>query len=49
MADAYANRAAVYALLGGDEEAQQDVDQAVALGFDAALLKQVIEELKKER
>lgn len=39
-AKAYANRARAYALLGRDSEAQKDVHRAVALGIDAAKLRQ---------
>ena len=46
---AYANRAFAYTLLGKDKEAQQDVDQAVRLGFDRSMLDGAIEGLKKQR
>ena len=42
-------RAVAYTLLGKDKEAQQDVDRAVALGFDRGMLDEATEEFKKER
>ncbi len=46
---AYSNRALAYTLLEKYTEAQQDVDQAVELGQDRALLEKAIEKLKKGR
>ena len=45
---AYAYRALAYSRLGKDGEARQDVDRAVGLGYDRALLEGTIEELKTQ-
>ena len=49
LAEAYLGRAMAYTFLGKDREAQQDVDRALALGFDRGTLDGAIEEIKKER
>ena len=49
LASAYANRARAYTFLSNDAAAQRDVDTAIELGFDATLLTEVIEALKKQR
>ena len=49
LAIAYANRASDYTLLSRDDEAQQDVDRAVGLGFDRDTLARTIKELKSQR
>ena len=46
---AYVNRAISYTVLGMDAEAQQDVKQAVQLGFDHAELEAFIDRAKQER
>ena len=46
LAIAYANRAVAYTLLGRDTEAQDDCDRAIELGFDADLLKQLLQTAK---
>ncbi len=48
-ADAYANRAIAYTLLGKDAEANRDVDRAVELGFNRSVLDSDIERLRRER
>ena len=47
-ADAYANRAIAYAILGRDELAERDLLQALKLGFDQSLLEEIIQEAKKD-
>jgi Flp pilus assembly protein TadD len=47
--NAYVGRALAKAFLGRDDEAMQDVLQAVALGYDPVLLEDLIEEAKRER
>ncbi len=44
--DAYMNRSMMYTLIGRHEDARPDVEQAVALGADRALLEQQIEDLR---
>jgi tetratricopeptide (TPR) repeat protein len=46
---AYANRALAHTRQGSDTEAEQDVAQAEALGYDVVRLKQDIEALKQRR
>ena len=45
----YAIRARVYTLLGKDDEAQADIELAVALGMDRIFLERAVEELKRQR
>ena len=45
----FADRAIAYTLLGDDDEAQQDVDRAVGLGFGRGRLDGEIEEIKRQR
>ena len=45
----YVGRALAYTLLGDDVAAQLDVERAVELGVDPALLKEIIDRLKAER
>ncbi len=47
-AEAYANRAKAYVLLGRDAESQRDVDTAIAQGFDQAVLEEEIESLRRQ-
>ena len=47
-ADAYANRAVAYTILGSDELAQADLLQALKLGFEGSLLEEIIQEAKKD-
>ena len=49
FAEAYAARAMVYTLLGKKVEAEQDIEQAVELGYPSDRLKEEIEELEKTR
>lgn len=49
LALAYANRALAHIVLGGDAEAQQDVDRAAELGLDRALLQEMVEQAKQLR
>ena len=46
--EVYAARAFCYALLGRNEEAQQDVEWAAELGFDRAFLERALEEVKRQ-
>ena len=48
-AESYVTRALAYTLLGNDEQAEHDVDRAVQLGFDRALLEGSVEEFKAQR
>jgi len=48
-ASAYVLRAVAYTRLGNDQEAQQDIDRAVELGFDRGGLESEIEDLKNKR
>lgn len=45
---AYISRAMVYTLLGRLEEAEQDINRSVELGFDSSVMQQVIENLRKQ-
>ncbi len=47
-AEAYANRAKAYVLLGRDAETQRDVDTAIAQGFDRSVLEEEIESLRQQ-
>ncbi len=47
-AEVYAARAFCFALLGRDEDAQQDVERAVHLGFARTFLERAIEEVKRQ-
>jgi hypothetical protein len=47
ITESYAARAFTYILLSRDEEAQQDMMQAVELGFDPALLEREVAVLMK--
>ena len=49
LAVAYANRAIAYTLLNLDPRADDDVTQAIGLGYDARLLITTIEELTARR
>ena len=49
LALAYVNRAFVYIRLNKDLEAERDMDRAIALGYDPTVLRQEIEEIKKQR
>jgi hypothetical protein len=49
LAASYAGRAFTYILLSRDEEAQEDIAQAVELGFESILLQREVEELTKQR
>lgn len=49
LALAYVNRAFVYIRLNKDLEAERDMDRAIALGYDPAVLRREIEEIKKQR
>jgi len=46
---AYASRALAYSALFMDSEAEADIERAIELGFDRALLEQVIEQVKSLR
>ena len=46
---AYAGRAVAYIILGKDEEADQDAEKAVELGFDPDILEDAIQDLKRQR
>ncbi|MFQ5917545.1 MAG: tetratricopeptide repeat protein, partial [Candidatus Binatia bacterium] len=46
---AYADRALAHTLVGRDAEAEKDIDKAVALGFDRALLEKEVEREKQLR
>ena len=48
-AEVFQMRALALALLGQDAEAQQDVDQASAMGMDTASLLQAINDIKTRR
>ena len=48
-AEAYANRAVVYAVQGDDEASSQDFDEATAHGIDPATLELLLEEAVKTR
>ncbi len=47
-AEVYAARAFCYALLGRDEDAQQDVEHAANLGFARTFLEEAIKEVKRQ-
>ena len=47
--ETYVGRALTYTQLGRDAEAERDAERAVQLGFDGALLRSVIDEIKKSR
>jgi len=49
FAQAYVTRALARTFLAQDTEAQQDVNQAVRLGMDRALLEQTIKKIKQQR
>ena len=44
--DAYVKRGIAYALVGDDEDAQRDIDKAVALGADREAIQNEIDQLK---
>ena len=47
-AEAYANRAKAYILLGKDAESRRDVETAIAQGFDRSVLEEEIESLRQQ-
>ena len=49
LAVAYANRAFAYTSLGKDTEAEQDINLAIELGIDRAVMESTIQELKSQR
>ena len=49
LAQAYFIRALAYTFLGNDAEASQDIDEAMEMGFDRAILEQAISKIKKQR
>jgi tetratricopeptide (TPR) repeat protein len=49
IAEAYVGRAKTYTVFGKDEEAQRDIGEAVKMGYDHALAKEAIEEIRQRR